>query len=69
MGRGEEGFRTSLKGYTTIAFPTFSSGGKTSPDALTKHLKNTKLNAIEFLRTEVTSDPQTEIENTSRKER
>ena len=34
---------------------------------LSKPLKNTKLYCIEFLRTEMTSDPQTEIENTSRK--
>ena len=32
-----------------------------------KHLKNTKPDSIEFLRTEMTSDPQTEMENTNRK--
>ena len=32
-----------------------------------KHLKNTKRYSIELLRTEMTPDPSTEIENTSNK--
>ena len=32
-----------------------------------KYLKNTKMYYVEFLRTEMTSDPSTEIENATRK--
>ena len=39
--------------------------GLQSPErCITKHLKNTKLYSIEFLRTEMTADPQTITENT-----
>ena len=40
----------------------FDSIGETFFKVTNKHLKNTKLYSIEFLRIEITSDPQPEIE-------
>ena len=62
--RGEGGPRLKTMLYAKCYHK--NQYGYRSHKCSNKHLKNTKLYSIEFLRTEMTSDPQTEIETTSR---